>query len=226
MADRWPLVVSRPIRRLGLALFGIGAVWDWRCLGFGAVSSLRGSDIVVFYNYPTHRIPTMLTPARRRSSARRPRASADDVEADASDVYDVMTELLRIYQFRDRDRVASHGLTVTQAYALDIILRRGEMAAKELAEELALEKSTVSRLIDGMVTNELIERSGHPRDARSALLRVAPLGRRLYSAFRRNIVRENVDVLRGLSPDQRATLIETLRRFTDAAKRRIRGAHP
>ena len=168
----------------------------------------------------------MPTPARRHRSINPPRTLADDVEADASDVYDVMTELLRIYQFRDRDRVASHGLTVTQAYALEIILRRGEMAAKELAQELALEKSTVSRLIDGMVANELVERSGHPRDARSALLRVTPLGRRLYSAFRRNIVRENVDALRGLAPAQRATLIETLRRFTDAAKRRIRGANP
>ena len=165
----------------------------------------------------------MLTRARRFRSARPP---LDDVEVDASDVYDVMTELLRIYQFRDRDRVASHGLTVTQAYALDIILRRGDLAAKELAQELALEKSTVSRLIDGMVANDLVERSGHPRDARSALLRATPLGRRLYSAFRRDIVRENVDVLRGLAPSQRTTLIETLRRFTDAARRRIRGADP
>ena len=165
----------------------------------------------------------MLTRARRFRSARPP---LDDVEVDASDVYDVMTELLRIYQFRDRDRVASHGLTVTQAYALDIILRRGDLPAKELAQELALEKSTVSRLVDGMVANDLVERSGHPRDARSALLRATPLGRRLYSAFRRDIVRENVDVLRGLAPSQRTTLIETLRRFTDAARRRIRGADP
>ena len=165
----------------------------------------------------------MLTRARRLRAARPP---VDDVEVDASDIYDVMTELLRIYQFRDRDRVASHGLTVTQAYALDIILRRDDLAAKELAQELALEKSTVSRLIDGMVANDLVERSGHPRDARSALLRATPLGRRLYSAFRRDIVRENVDVLRGLAPAQRATLIETLRRFTDAARRRIRGPDP
>jgi len=154
------------------------------------------------------------------------RTPNDDLEADANAVYDVMTEMLRIYQFRDRDRVASHGLTVTQAYALDIILRRGEMTAKGLAMELALEKSTVSRLVDGMVANDLVGRAEHPGDARSALLRVTPLGRRLYGAFRRTIVRENADVLRGLTATQRGTVIETLRRFTDAAKRRIREADP
>jgi MarR family 2-MHQ and catechol resistance regulon transcriptional repressor len=172
---------------------------------------------------PTPKTPP---PARGRRSAGPSRAPNDALETDAAAVYDVMTEMLRIYQFRDRDRVASHGLTVTQAYALDIILRRGELTAKDLALELALEKSTVSRLIDGMVANHLVERSGHPRDARSALLCATPLGRRLYTAFRRNIVRENADALRELAPAQRATFIETLRRFTDAAKLRIRGADP
>ena len=163
----------------------------------------------------------MRIPTRSRRST-----PANGVEADASTVYDVMTELLRIYQFRDRDRVASHGLTVTQAYALDIILRRGTMTAKELAQELALDKSTVSRLVDAMDANDLVERNGHPRDARSEVLRASPLGKRLYAAFRRNVVRENIDVLRGLAPAQRATLIATLRRFTNAAKLRIRGADP
>jgi DNA-binding MarR family transcriptional regulator len=115
---------------------------------------------------------------------------------------------------------------VTQAYALDIILRRGEIPAKELALELTLEKSTVSRLVDGMVANGLVERGDHPRDARSMLLRSTPLGRRQYSKFRRDIVRENATALRGLAAAQRATFIETLRRFTDAARLRIRGAGP
>jgi len=171
-------------------------------------------------------MPATRPPARARRSASLPQAPNDDLEADASAVYDVMTEMLRIYQFRDRDRVASHGLTVTQAYALDIVLRRGEVTAKELAADLALEKSTVSRLVDGMVTNGLVERVDHPSDARSAILRATSLGRRLYGAFRRNIVRENADALRGLAPAERATFIETLRRFTDAAKLRIRGADP
>ena len=169
---------------------------------------------------PTH------PPTRARRSASPPQASDDDLEADASAVYEVMTEMLRIYQFRDRDRVSSHGLTVTQAYALDIVLRRGEVTAKQLAVDLSLEKSTVSRLVDGMVANGLVERVDHPSDARSAMLRTTSLGRRLYSAFRRNIVRENAEALRGLDARQRATFIDTLRRFTDAAKLRIRGADP
>ena len=155
-----------------------------------------------------------------------PRTPDEGLEADAASVFDVMTELLRIYQFRDRDRVNSHGLTVTQTYALEIILRRHEVTAKALAHELALEKSTVSRLVETMADSGLVERVDHPKDARSVLLRATALGRRLYGDVRRAIVRENAAVLRGLTAPQRATLIETLQRFTEAARVRIRGDDP
>lgn len=138
-------------------------------------------------------------------------------------VFDVMTELLRVYQFRDRDRVASHGATVTQTYALEIILRRGEVTATELARDLALEKSTVSRLVDAMAGAGLVERAGHPVDARSTMLRATPLGRRVYGRLRKDIVRENMTALGGLSGAQRATFIRTLQRFAGAVTFRVRG---
>jgi MarR family transcriptional regulator, 2-MHQ and catechol-resistance regulon repressor len=166
------------------------------------------------------------TSASPRTGARDeqdPRVPDARLEADAAAVFDVMTELLRIYQFRDRDRANAHGVTVTQSYALGVILRRREVTAKELAYELALEKSTVSRLVDAMAESGMVERAGHPDDARSVLLRATPLGRRLYRAGRRDIVRENAAALRGLTRAQRATFIETLERFTEAARIRIRG---
>ena len=154
------------------------------------------------------------------------RSPAESLQADAAAVFDVMTELLRVYQFRDRDRVASHGLTVTQTYALEVLLRRREATAKELAQELALEKSTVSRLVDAMAERGLLERVGHPSDARSVLLLATPLGRRLYGDVRRDVVRENATVLQGLTGSQRAMLIETLERFAGAARARIWGEGP
>ena len=150
----------------------------------------------------------------------------ETLESDAAAVFDVMTELLRIYQFRDRDRANAHGVTVTQSYALGVILKRREITAKALAYELALEKSTVSRLVEAMTERGMIERASNPDDARSVLLRPTPLGRRLYDAGRRDIVRENMGALQGLSGAERATFIETVKRFTEAARLRIRAEGP
>ena len=152
-----------------------------------------------------------------------PRSPHESLEADAATIFEVMTELLRIYQFRDRDRVDSHGVTITQTYALEVILRRHAVTAKKLARELALEKSTVSRLVEAMVERRLVERVDHPSDARSVLLRATPLGRRVYDEVRRDIVQENAAALQGLTGTERVRFIETLKRFTEAAKLRIRG---
>jgi MarR family transcriptional regulator, 2-MHQ and catechol-resistance regulon repressor len=165
------------------------------------------------------------SPATSDQPTRQASRSPDEgLKADAAAVFDAMTELLRIYQFRDRDRVGPHGVSVTQSYALEALLRRREMTAKQLAQELALEKSTVSRLVDAMVERGLVERVGHPSDARSVLLRATALGRRVRGDIRRDIVRENMGALRGLTGAQRATFIETIKRFTEAARLRIRGA--
>jgi MarR family 2-MHQ and catechol resistance regulon transcriptional repressor len=152
-----------------------------------------------------------------------PRSPHEGVTADAAAVFEVMTELLRLYQFRDRDRVGSHGVTITQTYALEVILRRHTVTAKQLAGELALEKSTVSRLVEAMVARGLAERVDHPSDARSVMLRATPLGRRVYAEVRRAIVAENAAALQGLSGAERTLFIETLKRFTEAARLRLRG---
>jgi DNA-binding MarR family transcriptional regulator len=114
-------------------------------------------------------------------------------------------------------------VTVTQTYALEVILRRRTVTARQLADELALEKSTVSRLVEAMVARRLVERVDHPSDARSVLLRATPLGRRRYAEVRRDIVAENAGALQGLTGSERAVFIETLKRFTQAARLRIRG---
>ena len=72
------------------------------------------------------------------------------LDADAASLYRVMTELLRVYQFRDRDRLGYHDLTITQCYVLDILVRRGPLSLNDLAAEMLLDKSTLSRVVDGL----------------------------------------------------------------------------
>ena len=154
-----------------------------------------------------------------------PNKSPDEaLEADAAAVFDVMTELLRVYQFRDRDRVAPPRVDRdADLCARDRLPAPGGNREGARPRARAREEHRQpARRGDGR--GRLVERVDHPRDARSVLLRATPLGRRAYEAVRRDIVRENAAVLQGLTGTQRATFIETLGRFTDATTRRIRGA--
>jgi DNA-binding MarR family transcriptional regulator len=142
------------------------------------------------------------------------------LERDAADLYGAMTELLRVYQFRDRDRVGYHDLTVTQCYVLEILIRRGALTLNELAAEMCLDKSTLSRVVAGLETKQAVKRTTNPQDGRSILLEATATGRRRYQRVEADLVAENAAVLSGFSADSRRQLVVLIEALTRAARER------
>src|SRR6185295_17411735 len=97
-------------------------------------------------------VPTMSPAARKRAETSR-------LEVDATSLHEALTELVRVYQFRDRDRICCHDISVTQCYALEALLRRGPSGLNELAAELYLDKSTASRVVAALQRKKYVSRS-------------------------------------------------------------------
>jgi len=110
-----------------------------------------------------------------------------------------MTELLRVYQFRDRDRIGYHGLTITQCYVLEILVRGGSLTLNELAAAMCLDKSTLSRVVDGLERKHAVKRTSNPADGRSTLIEATHSGARRYEQVEAHIVAENAKVLAGFT---------------------------
>jgi DNA-binding MarR family transcriptional regulator len=150
----------------------------------------------------------------------RRRPARTSVERDAADLYGVMTELMRVYQFRDRDRVGYHGFTITQLYVMEILIRAGPLALNELAGEMRLDKSTLSRVVAGLESKGAVSRTSNPADGRSILLEATPSGRRRYERIEAELVAENARVLSGFTPAARRQLIVLIDALTRAARAR------
>jgi len=142
------------------------------------------------------------------------------LERDAAALYEVMTELLRVYQFRDRDRVGYHGLTITQCYVLDILIRRGALTLNGVAAAMGLDKSTLSRVVDGLERKHAVKRSVNPADGRSTLIAATPSGARRYRRVERDIVAENAKVLSGFTAAVRRQLVVLITALARAARER------
>jgi MarR family transcriptional regulator, 2-MHQ and catechol-resistance regulon repressor len=140
------------------------------------------------------------------------------LQRDAADLFSAMTELLRVYQFRDRDRMGYHGLTITQCYVLEILIRRGPLTLNELAAEIGLDKSTLSRVVGGLENKRAVARKSNPADGRSILLEATRSGVSRYERVEADIVAENARVLAGFSPTARRQLIVLI----DALARSVR----
>ena len=147
--------------------------------------------------------------ARNRSSS---------LQRDAAELYEAATAFIRFYQFRDRDQALRHGLTVVQAYALDIVLSRDGERLTGIAEALRLDKSTTSRIVSGMKRRALVEWTRPEHDRRAMWIVASAQGRRRYERLRRAIMRENGRLLSSYAPAARRAAIDILRQLVRRAE--------
>jgi DNA-binding MarR family transcriptional regulator len=142
------------------------------------------------------------------------------LEADATALHEALSELVRVYQFRDRDRVCCHDISVTQCYALEALLRRGPGGLNELAAELYLDKSTASRVVSSLERKGYVSRAPHPEDGRAIVLRVTAAGRRLHDRIRKDLIAESKKLMEDVEPEVREGAALLIRRLARSAAAR------
>jgi DNA-binding MarR family transcriptional regulator len=136
---------------------------------------------------------------------------------DTEELYDALEDLLRVYQFRDRDRICCFDVSVSQCYALEGLVRRGGMTLNDLAAYLYLDKSTASRVVDALERKGYVARSPHPKDGRALLLAATPSGRELEGMIRESILAEERQLLADFAPEVRQAMTLLIRRLARAA---------
>ena len=153
-----------------------------------------------------------------RVRAGRPRRRGDlELQAHAESLHAALSELVRVYQFRDRDRICCHEISVTQCYALEALLRRGPGGLNELAAELYLDKSTASRVVAALERKGYVRRAPHPEDGRAVVLTVTPAGQRLHNRIRADLVTEARQLVEDFEPEIREGAARLIRRLARAA---------
>lgn len=148
------------------------------------------------------------------------------LQRDAADLYDAATAFIRVYQFRDRDHALRYGLTVVQAYTLDILLSTGGQSLTGLALALRLDKSTASRVISGMTKHALVEWSRPEHDRRGKQIVASPEGKRRYERLRRSLLRDNARLLASYPPAARHAAVTLLWQLADRASGTPAGPSP
>lgn len=148
-------------------------------------------------------------------------AEDSSLERDAAELYDALSELTRVYAFRDRDRICCFDVSVSQCYALEAVARDDGLTLNELAAELYLDKSTASRLVDGLERKGYVARTPHLRDRRAVRLETTADGRDLLARVRGSILAEERELLAGLDPEVRRALPPLIRRLARAAADRV-----
>ncbi len=134
---------------------------------------------------------------------------------DAEALTRILVTMTRVVQLRDRDRVCRGApeITVSQCYGLTAIVERDSLTVNDLAAELLLDKSTVSRLVGQLEAKRLITKAPDPLDRRSVRLEATVEGRHLAGDLTEALVKENALILSDFDPAVRHALIQLASRL-------------
>ena len=143
------------------------------------------------------------------------------LERDTRELYAALTDLVRVYQFRDRNLICCHDVSVTQCYALDALVHGGPTTLGALASILMLDKSTTSRVIETLDRKGYVKRVTHPSDARAVRLSATARGRALHTTIQREQLEEERAIIEGLPVEVRRATIGVVRELAQVAAKRI-----
>jgi MarR family transcriptional regulator, 2-MHQ and catechol-resistance regulon repressor len=146
--------------------------------------------------------------------------TGEEIRADTRDFHQALAELVRGYQFRDRERICCHDVSVTQCYALETLLQQGEQTLNDLAAGLFLDKSTASRVVDALESKGYARRRINPASRRSVLVSATPAGCALHARIERDMLLEEQRLLEDFAPVVRGRMTELIRALAQAAARR------
>ena len=143
------------------------------------------------------------------------------LEADARELHRALGELVRVYQFRDRDRICCYDISVSQCYALEAVVLHGPLTVNELAARLYLDKSGASRLADSLERKGYLERRPSPEDRRALQLTATAAGRELHARIDADILAGERRLLAAFPTDVRSSMATLIGQLARAASARV-----
>lgn len=132
---------------------------------------------------------------------------------DAANLSDALSELIRVVQFRDRDRACCYDISVSQCYALKGVVDAGALTINDLAAHLYLDKSTASRIANGLVDKGLLARTRDSEDGRIVLLVATPEGESICRRISADLAAQYTDLLSDFDPQVRAAMTRLVGRL-------------
>jgi DNA-binding MarR family transcriptional regulator len=115
-----------------------------------------------------------------------------------------------------KDDATCCGVTVAQCHALVEIGAHEGLSVQTLARRLGLDKSTLSRTVDGLVRDGLADRSADPDDRRAAVVRLTEQGRDILAGIHTTWDGWSADLFQRIPSEKHAIVLEALALVADA----------
>jgi len=127
-------------------------------------------------------------------------------------------QLVRKLNLLNRDQKICYGLTMPQCYTIETLAQKGMFTMNKLSREMGVSISTMTRIIDILVRDEVVWRKTNPEDRRQVCIKLTVKGRNLASKLKRCSEKYSKEVLNQVPVGKRKEIIESLETLNSAIK--------
>ena len=127
-----------------------------------------------------------------------------------------IVELIKKYQFRDRNQLTYSGISVSQCYVLETLNRHTSLTVNKLADKMHLSISTITRVVEPLVNKKYVRREEDPEDRRVRLMSLTPKGKLICKESWQNVFESEKIILANFPPEHREMLVDLLKKLNKA----------
>jgi MarR family transcriptional regulator, organic hydroperoxide resistance regulator len=134
------------------------------------------------------------------------------------DVFRALGNAVRTIRSRVDRTLQNSGLRLGQYQVLRHLWDEDGLTPREIASRLDVEMPTITRTVQRMVRDGLVQRRAHPDDARSVRIYLTKRGVDLRPALAEIIGEQTEHAMRGFLPHERTVFVEMLDRIAENCK--------
>lgn len=129
-----------------------------------------------------------------------------------------IVELIKKYQFRDRNQICCFGISVSQCYILETLHTHGPLTMKELAKKMYLKTSTITRVVEQLVKKGYVKREEGANDRRVRLVNLTKQGKAVYKKAWDSVFESEKIILETIPAEHKKVLINFLVKLNEAVE--------
>ena len=143
-----------------------------------------------------------------------------DMNVMAAEMASLLQEIVLCCHSKDSSHALNFNVSTSECRTLRVFRKEDTLTMKALSNRMSLAMSRMTRIIDGLVKKDLVERASDENDRRVCLVRLTDVGNQLVNDMEKSYLSMNLEVLDSVSPEVRPEVLKALHKLVDAMNQR------
>jgi len=132
---------------------------------------------------------------------------------------DITSRLFGNCQLKETRHASNYGVSIVEFRCIKILSKHKQLTVNQLARQMALTSSRITRIIDNLIKKQLVTRTGEQTDRRIFNLALSPKGERLSTEMIQSYTKIHEEILTNIPTEYQQPMIKILTQLNSSIEK-------